>query len=290
MLTKVNIAKKLQDVATKNVQKKIASDQEGLDLINSQLNQEDAETTEVLKYFGVGQKRQELKTRIDGNKVLLDGAYVSHDDIKKVCLDYDLRCLPARNFVGGIPFKALNDIRVFENEWKKNPPKKPTFRESFVELEIGGRQYAISHDPVNGLPIIVGYNGKRIETPPAFADNLFVIAPAKHFVSLVDPKADPVILFREATDKYKVITQFGDDFSFMRRVKGFVKSNTILLNGIGIFLTAAIVILCFFLIENPIICGLCGGILVSTMIGIMSISNKYRENWNSARDLPFGSE
>jgi hypothetical protein len=57
-----------------------------------------------------------------------------------------------------------------------------------------------------------------------FNDTLFVIAPADHFILGAKPKKDPVLI-HNCGAHYKIISTWGNDFSFTRRISGFIMNN-----------------------------------------------------------------
>lgn len=67
---------------------------------------------------------------------------------------------------------------------------------------------------------------KFSETTTVYPENLFVIAPASHFELGPRPKKDPVLLYNTG-DTFKVISTWGDDFKWTRRLYGEFTSGAV---------------------------------------------------------------
>lgn len=53
------------------------------------------------------------------------------------------------------------------------------------------------------------------------SSNLFIIAPKNQF-ALTDRPKDPVLLYKESPEVYRIISSWGNDFNFLQRIKGWI--------------------------------------------------------------------
>lgn len=103
--------------------------------------------------------------------------------------------------------------------------------------------------------------------------NLFMIAPKSHFALGPRPKKDPVLILKNE-ESYTVVSQWGEDFSFSRRVFGWFK------NEFGEQLMSAYILFACFIIGYSVflttqgeweylafsILGGLGGVLVMVLV------------------------
>ena len=227
-MLKVNIAQKLQAKAAKNAQAELQEAESILDSVKDSLANDDAETQAVLEYFGTHKSIQKQQQRAIKSKRNLKGEVVSIDQVRQICLDYNLRCLSTEYYIKAVPFAALNDIKNFQD-------KTPEF-------------------------------DKR---------NLFIIAPKSHFQTMLVDKRDPVVLYKQG-ENFRVVTQFGNDFTVLRRVQGFVLSTLwifpVIASIIGMFLV-------FFYSPSTQLTPL--GLFAGIPFIFVLINNEYSWNWNS---------
>lgn len=117
-MIKINLVDKLHKIAERNL---ISSQREADEILSSvkeNLSIEDQKDASMLNYFGTSKvvsdavgKNDDLKRRAEA--LTAKGAALSIKDIKRVCIHYNLRLLPATFYKKEIPAVVLNDLRRF---------------------------------------------------------------------------------------------------------------------------------------------------------------------------------
>lgn len=110
----VNITKQLKEKARHNAQQVMEESQKALQGVIGHLADADKETRESIKYFGTSNSISELKSNLRANQGILNEGLVSIDDIRRICLQYNLRFRPTSDYIKAVPFAALDDIRKFK--------------------------------------------------------------------------------------------------------------------------------------------------------------------------------
>jgi hypothetical protein len=111
-------------------------------------------------------------------------------------------------------------------------------------------------------------------------DNLMIIAPKSHFNLGSRPISDPVLLYRVGSyfnKEYKIISTWGNDFNFTRRISGFLATNTfsaIFIVSLILSLIFSIVIQNFWFMFSPI------GILIFSAFALGDEIDTLDNNWN----------
>lgn len=105
----MNVYEDLKKIAESNAQ-------DIIDEANQILAQQDAKDQSMLKYFGTGSIQNEIKEKHAKASDLLKEGYVTQEDIKSVCIKYNLRFLKASLYKKPIPQKVLNDLRKYTEE------------------------------------------------------------------------------------------------------------------------------------------------------------------------------
>lgn len=186
----MNLLKELKATAKANGGK-IAQEQDDLlQSVKDNLEISDKADMDMLKHFGVSSIIETAKADSGRQNRFISGEWLSEDDIKNVCDKYALRCLTTINYKNQVPMKALNDMRKFETDRK---------------ITLRGDEMP---DPK-----------KKGWVYPA---NLFIIAPRNHFTLTSRPKKDPVLLFK-GEYAYEIVSTWGNDFSFLQRIKGAIQ-------------------------------------------------------------------
>lgn len=221
MLTKINIAQKLHAIAEKNATDGIIDSERLLESVTGHLASTDEETLKMLDLFATSKQVKEVKSKVESSKTVLAEKYVTTNDIKNVCVKYNLRFLPVRMYAKPVPFSALDDLRKFKETFAKKRVKPATTREDML---VAQWRISIMSSGENLEPQSIN----KEEHKYFHEDRLFIIAPASHFTTIHEPvQRDPVICYNLGEGNYKVVTKFGNDFTQMRRVSGFIANNPI---------------------------------------------------------------
>jgi hypothetical protein len=190
----MNLVNQLHKIAKRNYQSKLAEANEALDSVKANIEMEDKRDIDLLKHFGTEVVMNEQSNSIKDITKKIAGEIVTKEDIRSVCLSYNLRFLSSENYKKEIPLRVLNDLRNFQEDNKISDA---------------------------GL-----------------TNKLMVIAPKSHFLLGKRPIKDPILLFQKSRGVYKVVSKWGNDFSFFRRISGFFASNWILVVIISTFALA----------------------------------------------------
>lgn len=236
----MNLLKELQIVAKENAAKLSKEQDKILDAVKNNLQQETNEDLEMLQYFGTKNVIAKAVENKEVSKQYSTGEYLTMKDIGKVCVKYDLKFLSASIYKNEIPLKALNDLKKF----KETAPESKHF--NFVKPKpysikgMMGGDYNITQEIIDGD----GENSYYFDK-----NKLMIIAPSSHFNSVDRPKKDPVLVYRTSGSwhssdaSYKIVSTWGNDFTFMRRIKGIIKNNIF---GIYLLLQAVL----FFIVSQ----------------------------------------
>ncbi len=177
----MNIVKELHATAKKNYEQQMREINTVLESVKENLKMEDEKDKEILSFFGTEQVVANMESGKKALNHLYSGEFVTYDNVRKVCLDYNLRFLPTRYYKKEIPLKSLNEIRQYKEQ--------------------------------NNIH------------PETMRDRLYIIAPASHFNLGARPSKDPVVLYEVDRRKYVVLSKWGNDFTFFRKISGFVARN-----------------------------------------------------------------
>jgi hypothetical protein len=108
-------------------------------------------------------------------------------------------------------------------------------------------------------------------------DKLKIIAPKSHFRLGARPAKDPVLVY-DFGKSFKVISTWGDDFTFFRRVYGFFACYWTRLIIIGLPASFAVVSILLAIIYDPIwLVGLIGCIVTAVILALAMEDAKSRE-------------
>lgn len=203
----MNLVQELQTKAKANGKKLVNIEDQLLDQVKENLEMADERNREMLKHFGTSRILETAKSKKATAKKVMAGEWLRESDIKRICNDYALMCLPTSCYKNEVPLRALNDIEKFVKDKQK---VKRLF-------ELDGKLYG-SND--------------------SGSSNFYAIAPRHHFKFTQRPKNDPVLLFKNEEGHYEIITTWGDDFTFMQRVKGYfsISTTTYIMVIISLFL------------------------------------------------------
>lgn len=118
-------------------------------------------------------------------------------------------------------------------------------------------------------------------------DKLFIMAPHTHFTLGPKPSKDPVLFYKPdpLEGQYQIVSQWGSDFTFLRRLFGFFKSNTtvrvLCLAIVQIILAKFIVSLNIDQSTDRTTILIAGMFLMSSMLGlpfVFSSQHEYKKN------------
>ena len=159
------------------------------------------------------------------------GKIYDEDQLEAICIKYDLRMLPTAQYKGSV-------------------------------------------DPLLGAKVREFLNKAGLEFSQFEAENFYIIAPTNAFNYInedIPPKRivepfdwnDPIIVYKTSTvgKEYAFVHQWGNDFTFTRRILGFIHEHP----GRRLFLFA----FAFMIILAPSIYLLTGSIIVSGIIGLL---------------------
>lgn len=187
----MNLVKELHKTARKNYEKQLREAEQVLDSVKANLEMDDGNDRDMLRYFGTSSIVHDPKQTIKKVNRFIEGEYVTTADVKNVCIKYHLRCLNSEYYKKEIPLAVLNDLRLFKE------------------------------------------NNKLSDCD--LSRNLLVIAPASHFALGKRPAKDPVLIY-QSIDHYKIISKWGNDFTFLRRFYRLL-SSPFIINGAVLFLS-----------------------------------------------------
>jgi len=114
----MNLVKQLQETAKRNYDNQLREANAALESVKDNLKMEGDWDNEMLKYFGTKDVIFEQSEKINQVNHFIKGEFITHDDIKDVCLSYNLRFLSTRFYKKEVPLSALNDLRKFKEERK----------------------------------------------------------------------------------------------------------------------------------------------------------------------------
>lgn len=216
MLSKINIAKELHAIAERNATVGINDSEKLLESVTGHLAETDNETLKMLDLFATSKQVEEVKSKVQSSKTVLAKNYVTRADIKNVCIKYNLRFLPVRMYAKPVPFSALDDLRKFKETFKPGVYQPTEHEQNMFRYEFSLRE--------NFNPRFTSKEAMEY----FHEDRLFIIAPASHFTTIHEPvQRDPVICYNFGEGNYKVVTKFGNDFTWTRRIIGLVNNNPI---------------------------------------------------------------
>lgn len=112
----MNLVKELHATARKNYESQLKEADAVLDSVKANLIMEDGKDSDMLKYFGTAEVAKSQTKKIKEANKFIKNEWVTLPDIKKVCLKYHLRFLPATLYKKEIPLTALNDLRVYKEK------------------------------------------------------------------------------------------------------------------------------------------------------------------------------
>lgn len=142
-------------------------------------------------------------------------------------------------------------------------------------LRFLNTEHYIKAVPLTALNDIKNFKEK---TPGFDSRKLFIIAPKSHFAKMEVDTSDPVVLYAQPFDNYAVVTSFGNDFTILRRIQGFVLRYSWVL---PVVMAIAGVVTAFFMLEGkekelaPL------GMLAGIPFLFIAINSSYSWNWNS---------
>lgn len=207
----INLVNELRNTAKENRIQAIKEADEALASVSEFLQQEDKQTFGMLQYFGYSkvineaqQKKETIERTAAQARTLKALDCLTKEDIRKVCEKYYLKFLPAEQYNMPVPLHALEALK------------------EFAKTTQMGRAWG----PSSGID----------------PDKLFMIAPPSHFKLFERPiPEDPILLYEIEEGIYVLIVQWGNDFTFVRRIYGIV--NQFIDSGYTIVATLALIIL-----------------------------------------------
>lgn len=115
------------------------------------------------------------------------------DVLRDLCLKYDLKYIHLSHYAKIIPKENRDEIKAFiENEIEK-------MRENRKYTEKQLIRWAQS--------------------------SLYILAPSEHFNTtkhIYTPKSDPIVFYEKDTDSLDIVTTWGNDFTFFRKIRGLI--------------------------------------------------------------------
>lgn len=295
MFEKINVAKELHAIAKSNATSVVLDGESMLKSVTADFENRDAETLKMLELFATSKQVNEIKSKVQASKRVLTEEYVTFSDIRDVCIKYNLRFLPVRMYAKPVPFTALDDLRKFKESFLL----VESFPEEVRKEIYYERQKAERDGSTNswGRTITRPMNAQGLASRQVFdPQRLVMIAPADHFTTIHEPvRQDPVILYDLGNSQYKVVTKFGNDFTWMRRISGFVEdSPTLIFFMILIIISALAAIVVYNHTTKDEMDGwgiLACVILVLSVVGNLvnlierSGKNPLRDTWNTTTGI-----
>jgi hypothetical protein len=202
-----NIVNELKkDVEQKHIEVE-KRNQTFLECFKEELKIEDDMTMQQLDIFGTSAAIKKAQAKIEEINEIKANSHLTYKAIRNVCLKYALRFLPAKLYIGNIPFKALDDIRKYK---LANKDKQISDKRFYV---IAPKQcFALTDRPKPIDPVIVydiSEYKKEYKTP---YDN---------FEELLS--SNRITYEKEAIyekRRFDIVTSFGNDFTWTRRLFG----------------------------------------------------------------------
>jgi len=134
--------------------------------------------------------------------------------------------------------KALEKINAHEF-LREDDIKKVCLRYGFRFLPSG---YYKKEIPIHALHDLRAFKERNNISEIQLSHFLYVIAPKSHFELGPRPPKDPVLIYHNTqTATYQVVSTWGDDFTFLRRIYGFFFSNFIKLITVSIIVIPNII-------------------------------------------------
>lgn len=103
--------------------------------------------------------------------------------------------------------------------------------------------------PLQALNDLRKFRDKHKVNDWTMRQNLSIIAPGDHFALGPRPAKDPVLIYRVDSGNYQIISTWGNDFNFTRRIAGFINTypgfSTLIV--LAVFLNS---IVTYFVIER----------------------------------------
>lgn len=180
----MNLVTELKKEASKNALSTIDESEEFLNMATEELEKATGDDMRMFSMFGISDRVSIVRVNKEEAKIALSSSRLAYDQIKKICLRYNLRFLNIAKYIAPIPYRVLTDMKNFEGELNK------TRRDWMTQFE---------------------------------PSRLFIIAPTSHFALSKRPPKDPVLLYlindhsKVEERMYEIVSTWGSDFTWKRR-------------------------------------------------------------------------
>lgn len=112
----MNLVKQLQETAKRNQENQLQEANRLLESVKANLVAEDNSDKNMLQFFGTRNVIIEHTDKAEKAKEFIKGGFITKEDIRSVCLKYNLRFLQTKYYKKEIPMSSLNDLRLFKEE------------------------------------------------------------------------------------------------------------------------------------------------------------------------------
>lgn len=195
----MNIVKTLNELTQSRAKAYEEEANKVLASVTDHFKEKDAETLKLLKHFGTSKRVEKSTASKIQAQDLLKGAYVLQTDVRKLCINYSLKLLPASRYTEAIPFQALEDLSRFKSSPRfKNNIFDPKCLFMIAPQEHFSREIKIVKIPKDPALLYM------IEAP----------------IELQSAPGHAYIIVKAA--KYLVVSSWGEDFGPIRRFYGFM--------------------------------------------------------------------
>lgn len=224
MKTTVNLEEELTLVSDSNKKQieKILTES-GLSEVKGLLGYQETRDKQILQMIG-GNSVNTAIHNIQGAAIQLEkeedyyGSRVfTNDQIKTLCGKYRLKFLPSSNFIGSFGIEVAAKIKEMEKKICESRDADRAKRENCTVEELRAKE---SYVPFK-------FDDHQLK------NDFSIMAPPSMFNLSVRPKPEKIreirsydpVLFFKANDKWAMVYKWGNDFSVLRAIKGFVYKN-----------------------------------------------------------------
>lgn len=149
----MNLVNELKKTANDNATRVMAESRKMLNQVKNNLDLDERSDREMLGYFGTSEIAEEHRGKIRTATTLLEGEYLTTEDIKKVCNRYRLKFLGSRNYKNEIPLRVLNDLKNFKKEREKFSPMN-------LYVIAPGSHFTLTERPKTDPVLLYGENDR----------------------------------------------------------------------------------------------------------------------------------
>jgi len=251
-------------------------------------SQRDAEIISSLGINSVNATLNEVKAKsieLEKAEKFYEQTVFEEEQIKTLCLDYNLKFLPTSLFIGAFSVEVAAKIKNLEKTITKSripemAAKRNLTIEEYLETDDSKREF--------------NFDTHQLKT------KFFIMAPGKMFNLEKRPKPakivdyDPILFYKTEENKYVMVHKWGQDFTIFRAIKGFIFRNELTMLLTVALTIMAVAALSFSLFTNVFVNGNYFFnwlvptliVLISPMLAIMLIpktgSDVYSANgWNT---------